>query len=167
MSESKDSPISKIFIQVAGAVLTAATLYFIGINTNGERAKAPENEMGKTSTVANDAKSTHQITENKKEQFSIVGAWSGVIEGDRIVWNVYGNGTEEFTWYHTTNTQYNKGLWRLEDDILYEDWENGNSDVCQIEFISQGHLVLTVLENGNRNNRKQQRHYYLLNTVQQ
>ncbi len=46
MKEDKESPGTKIFIQVVGAVLTAVVLYFIGINTSGERAKAPEKEKG-------------------------------------------------------------------------------------------------------------------------
>jgi hypothetical protein len=46
MKEDKESPGTKIFIQVAGAVLTAVILYFIGINTSGEGAKVPEKETG-------------------------------------------------------------------------------------------------------------------------
>lgn len=99
----------------------------------------------------------------KKEQFSLVGTWSGVIEGDRLVWRVYADGTEEYAWYHSEFIQRNEGIWRLDSDILFEDWKNHNSDVCKIKFISQNHLVLTVLENGNPNNRNQQRHYYRVN----
>ena len=44
MNEGKESPMTKIFIQVAGVILTAVILYFIGINASGEKVKTLEKE---------------------------------------------------------------------------------------------------------------------------
>lgn len=65
MKEDKESPGTKIFVQVAGAVLTAVILYFIGINTSGERPKAPEKEKGVATTETMKKKPIPITTENR------------------------------------------------------------------------------------------------------
>lgn len=79
MNENKESPGTKIFIQVAGAVLTAVILYFIGINASGEKAKTPEKETGITTTEVKNEKPNLITTENKKSENSKINNQPTVI----------------------------------------------------------------------------------------
>jgi uncharacterized Zn finger protein (UPF0148 family) len=67
MKEDKESPGMKIFIQVAGTVLTAVILYFVGINTSGERAKSRENETEMSIAESKEKKTIPEPKESKTE----------------------------------------------------------------------------------------------------
>lgn len=83
MSENKESPGMKIFIQVVGAVLTAVILFLIGINTNGGRAKVSEKEMQQQVAQPN-INVTNEIEINNKAQNNDMGRSSEPRRGEKI-----------------------------------------------------------------------------------
>ena len=90
----------------------------------------------------------------------IVGAWSGIVEGDKVIWNVFSDGTDDFKWYHTNSLQHSAAKWQVDGDIMYAYKDGINTWSAKLKFITKNHLILTVISNGNPDNQGQERHYY-------
>jgi hypothetical protein len=95
----------------------------------------------------------------RKPKDLLIGTWEGIVEGDKIVWTISSNGNEEYDWYHSTGVQHGTGKCSVENDTLYEQFEQ-NKTVCKLEFVTTDHLLLTVLDNGAPENKGQKRDYY-------
>jgi hypothetical protein len=76
-----------------------------------------------------------------------------------LVWTILSNGNEYYDWYNSTGVQHGAGKWSVEGDILYEQFEQSKT-VCNLDFQTSDHLILTVLDNGSAENRSQRRDYY-------
>lgn len=97
----------------------------------------------------------------------IIGKWSAVVDGDTIVWFVQPFGKEKFYWYHENYVQFNEGSWELKGNTFYEKTSNipdFPNAVSQINFLTNDHMVLTVIENGYEKQHQQERHYFRQNT---
>lgn len=119
----------------------------------------PDNRFGVNTEFSNQKKKIENAQTQSSLAGLMVGTWDGIIEGDKLVWTVNSDGTERYKWFHPEFTQKGYGTWELEGDILHESWAT-SSDICRIKFITEDHMLLTVLENGNPKNVNQERHYY-------
>jgi hypothetical protein len=141
---------------ILGAFLHGCSNEFT-TKTNVEKQGTPLAEVQpKTINIKNEQ------TKNEKESIKdlLVGTWSGTIDGSKLIWVAYPDGTEEYNWFHPAFTQTDVGDYSVEDDVLYEEYSRGGKTVCKLRFETNNHLVLTILDNGNPLDRNQKRHYY-------
>jgi hypothetical protein len=104
-----------------------------------------------------------QCKSDKPDNELLIGKWSGIVDGDTIVWFVEPNGSRKSFWYHENFVQHSEGSWELKGDHLYEKILNvfdTTKAVSQINFLTNDHMILTVIENGSEREHQQERHYF-------
>lgn len=96
---------------------------------------------------------------NSKLDYSPIGTWEANIDGSILIWSCYKDGNEQYDWYTSNGIQKDFGKWTIKNDILYEQYSRG-STACNIKFVTSDYFVLTIINNGNPNDKGQKRHFY-------
>lgn len=157
-AEAKRLP-QKALLQILAVALVSGTLFHF--------VPSGEISMGDGTPPAEISPSPI-ISSSDSESSKLVGAWQAeaVEQGvkTKILWYVKSDGTTEYQFTNTNGVTKGSGTWRYSDQTIFETYSNGSSGKGSIRWISDDHIELTILNNGDSAYTGLKRNYYRLTT---
>jgi hypothetical protein len=117
-------------------------------------------QLNKTSPNAVEERGTHNSEplsdtpqpSPSSASIQLVGVWQAdAVELGipiRIIWHIKADGSSQYQFTNPNGVFSNFGTWRYTNNIIYETYPDGSSAKGSIEWISNDHFVLTILDNG-------------------